>query len=235
MVKIYTLTDPRDNMVRYVGKTSRDPIRRFYGHWSCRGKSHSVRWVKVLKSLGLKPIMDVIDEVEDERWIQEEKFYISYFKFLGFNLTNLTEGGEGHSGRPIPKEVCDKIVASRRRNGTLTKPSLETRIKMKKAIDEKKKKYGSFWSPEERERIVSSRVGRKFSEKARQKMALMLQERNAKMTTNIHKFQKDGTFVGLYNSITQAAKEHNISHSSISHALRGKNPTAAGYIWKYAN
>lgn len=43
---------------------------------------------------------------------------------------------------------------------------------------------------------------------------------------------KDGDDV-IYDGITKAAKVHGVDRTTISAALRGKNPTAAGYKWKY--
>jgi hypothetical protein len=37
----------------------------------------------------------------------------------------------------------------------------------------------------------------------------------------------------VYNSTTEAAKAHEVDRTTVSAALRGKNPTAAGFRWKY--
>ena len=39
----------------------------------------------------------------------------------------------------------------------------------------------------------------------------------------------------VYNSITEAAKAHNVTVQEIFYTLRGAKPTAAGYSWKYAD
>lgn len=51
----------------------------------------------------------------------------------------------------------------------------------------------------------------------------------------IHQYSKNGKFLKTYNSLKEAAKELNISSSSISHCARGNKrfPTYAGFIWKY--
>lgn len=49
----------------------------------------------------------------------------------------------------------------------------------------------------------------------------------------INQYELDGTFIRGFNSITEAAKDLNISASGISQCLSGKNKKSGGYIWKY--
>jgi hypothetical protein len=95
---IYILQDPRNNLVKYIGK-SNNPHRRFLSHlWqTSKNKSYCYKWIQSLKKKGLKPIMTVIDEViEDWQWL--EQYWIEQFKQWGFILTNHTKGGEGAYG-----------------------------------------------------------------------------------------------------------------------------------------
>lgn len=48
-------------------------------------------------------------------------------------------------------------------------------------------------------------------------------------------YDKDETFIKEWNSMTDAANSCNIPHSSIYNCCKGKQKTAAGYIWKYKN
>jgi hypothetical protein len=64
---IYTLTDPRTNEIRYVGKAN-DVSQRYKAHLN-RARKHQIHksnWIKQLKKEGLKPIIDVIDIVPIE-------------------------------------------------------------------------------------------------------------------------------------------------------------------------
>lgn len=54
-----------------------------------------------------------------------------------------------------------------------------------------------------------------------------------KKRRKINQFESDGTFIRGFNSITEAAKDLNISASGISQCLSGKNKKSGGYIWKY--
>lgn len=102
MVKIYTLADPETSLIRYIGKTKQPLNKRYNNHISDyrlnKEKSHKNSWIISLKQRGLKPIIEVLDEVLEEDWILVEQYWISQLKTWGFNLTNMTSGGEGCVG-----------------------------------------------------------------------------------------------------------------------------------------
>jgi group I intron endonuclease len=95
---IYTLTDPRTNRVRYVGKAN-NVSQRYKAHLN-RARKHQVHkknWIEQLKREGLKPIIEVIDVVPIEDWIFWETYWISQLRQWGFDLINYTNGGDGCS------------------------------------------------------------------------------------------------------------------------------------------
>ena len=95
MVKIYVLKDPRNNSVRYVGATISTLKKRLTGHiWDARHLSgtRKINWINQLLELGLKPIIELIEETED--WIIREKYWVAYYK-QRTELVNTTSGGEG--------------------------------------------------------------------------------------------------------------------------------------------
>lgn len=93
---IYTLKDPRDQQIRYVGKAN-NISQRYKAHLnnSNNPTSHKNNWIALLKHLGLKPIMEIIEIVPIEEWIFWERYWISQFKTWGFDLTNHKDGGDG--------------------------------------------------------------------------------------------------------------------------------------------
>lgn len=98
-VSIYTLSDPRTTQVRYVGK-SVDPVRRLRNHLTpsrlTRQTTHLANWLKLLKSLGLRPLLAVVESnLTEESWPIRETYWISKFKEDGCDLTNCLPGGEG--------------------------------------------------------------------------------------------------------------------------------------------
>lgn len=99
MAYIYTLEDPTTGDVKYVGVTTRDLKKRWYDHCSNyylkKCNHRTANWIKSLKSKNLKPIINILDIVDDEFRYKEEMFYISLLKSWGFNLKNHTDGGSG--------------------------------------------------------------------------------------------------------------------------------------------
>ena len=93
---IYVLKDPITNEIKYVGK-SINPLDRCRKHISeakiTGVNNHRVNWIKSLLKLGLKPNIEIIDEIDGE-WEWLEQYWISQFKTWGFKLTNTTDGGE---------------------------------------------------------------------------------------------------------------------------------------------
>jgi len=86
-IKIYGLFDPRNNELRYVGKTN-NTRKRFSKHVNDKVITHKTCWIKSLSKLGLKPEIYVLDEIPSNEWKFWEQWYISYFLGLGCRLTN---------------------------------------------------------------------------------------------------------------------------------------------------
>ena len=86
-----------DGVIRYVGKSYRPNIRKNYQLSSSkRGLvTHKNNWIrKVLNSGGTINIR-ILEESDENNWIEREKYWIRQFD----NLTNISEGGDGHSGK----------------------------------------------------------------------------------------------------------------------------------------
>lgn len=96
---IYFLKDPENPIKGYVGKSD-NPTFRFGGHIrESRDKKPTYRknWIKSLASRGLKPVLEIVDEVPKSEWQFWEIEYIKVFRALGFKLVNGTNGGDGGS------------------------------------------------------------------------------------------------------------------------------------------
>ena len=93
---IYDLSCPITGNVIYVGKTSRTLNERLAQHISdtSRKNNHVQCWIKSLLNNNLKPVISILDEVDNFEWVFWEKHYISLFKSFNFKLCNHTEGGE---------------------------------------------------------------------------------------------------------------------------------------------
>jgi len=109
-VKIYKLIDPNSNEVRYVGKTITPLYDRLKVHIMQSKRSqkptYKEAWIKSLLKNDQRPIMELIEEVENDLWVEREVYWISYFK----NLTNLSKGGEsGNLGCTHSDELKAKL------------------------------------------------------------------------------------------------------------------------------
>lgn len=94
MCVIYALVDPRDNTVRYIGKTEK-PGLRFTSH--VRGESTYNRrlasWIKNLwRKRRMRPAMVPIETVELSTWAEAERRLISFYRSRG-RIFNIEAGG----------------------------------------------------------------------------------------------------------------------------------------------
>lgn len=142
---IYGLFDPKENELRYIGIT-KNPKRRLGRHLmpsKLKSPTYKNNWIKYLLSQNLKPVLQIFEEFSLEKEaFDSEIFYITYFKWLGCNLTNTANGGEGgFTGKPSeqtllklkeinskPKSETHKSRISASHIGI--KPGLETRLKI---------------------------------------------------------------------------------------------------------
>ena len=96
MTYIYTLSD--GNNIRYVGKTLH--LKKRYTSHICESHSkrtHKEKWIQKVLSNNGKIIMEILDECDEKISSEIESFWIELLKGWGFNLVNLTSGGEGAS------------------------------------------------------------------------------------------------------------------------------------------
>ena len=88
---IYGLRDPRNDVYKYIGKTTVG-VKRPLMHLK---KSHNIlvnQWVDELKEINLSPIVDVLENnVSLEQLSYREKHYIAYYSGISDQLFN---GGE---------------------------------------------------------------------------------------------------------------------------------------------
>lgn len=159
---IYTLADPRTHEVRYVGKAF-DLKKRFSIHVCDKTPTHRGRWIRHLRSVGLRPEMEVLETVidyDDTAWPEAEKFWISNLRFLGCRLTNADSGGL--SGKRQSLETKQKIGAANR-----------GRVHSEEIRRHMSESHVGFVVPKERrEKISLAMAGKKKSEATRARMRL---------------------------------------------------------------
>lgn len=127
---IYGLVDPRNDELRYIGKSQYGQYR-LASHLAPstlkKERTHKSNWIKSLLKLGLKPLFVVLKEASDnDDLCLLEIETIKFYKNLGVKLTNLTLGGEGWLGHTHTEEVRKKL--SKQKTGI--KMSEDAKLKM---------------------------------------------------------------------------------------------------------
>lgn len=89
---IYTLTDPRDGLVRYVGCAG-DIQERYEQHLYRPGTNEGKRmWIEGLMQEGMAPRMDTIETVQASIVGERERYWIAHFLLvLDMPLLNRTK------------------------------------------------------------------------------------------------------------------------------------------------
>jgi hypothetical protein len=226
-VYIYTLEHPVTKEVRYIGKT-KNPKERFHNHCNRLHNqySHKRNWINSLRNQGLKPVMNILDEIEESEWKYWEKFWIEQFRQWGFDLVNHTSGGDGltvgnqtsfkkgqkpwNYGKAKPKILKGNVGKTENSIKNQFKPGFIPWNKGSKGYSTSKK--GQFLSQTTKIKISNSLKGKESNKKR-----------------IIKQYNKNMELVKEYPSITEAVLKTGIK--SISNALTGRAKTAGGYIW----
>jgi hypothetical protein len=161
---VYTLVDPRNHLPFYVGKGSGERCNAHVveAKYYVKRKSLKLNKIRKLMRLGMEPIVIKLEEnVSDKQALDLECLLIAEMRDLGFNLTNMTDGGDGaqgykhteeykqmmsqrFKGRIITEEHRQKMCKPKSEQGrknmalarqtTLYRPSEETKKKMSEAL-----------------------------------------------------------------------------------------------------
>jgi hypothetical protein len=189
--EIYGLVDPRNQQLRYVGKTSCSLASRLRQHINdaARAKVNLKRfaWLNELRAAGLKPEIFELETVVGAGWQDAERYWISYFKFVGANLCNATEGGDGIQGFVSSEET------KRKRSLTMTQTMADPamRVKYSEAL---KRAYADplvrgrlvealrkTWTPERR--VANAAFLRDLANRPEQRLATSIRHKGKVLST----------------------------------------------------
>lgn len=150
---IYSLLDPMTKKIRYIGKAD-NPESRLLRHINrCNtDKNHNANWIRSLISKGMRPIMEIIDEVLHSEWRAAEAAYIIFYQEEGCSLVNALPGGQGF-GSEQDHPFFGKTF------------SAEVRARMSAGLKGKKK------SPEHCAKVSAALKGKKASPETRAKLS----------------------------------------------------------------
>lgn len=211
---IYTLSDPTTNQVRYVGKTVN--LKKRYSSHICNfnKKNKKENWVLSLKNKNEKPLMEVVDTVPYKNWEFWERYWISQFKAWGFDLVNLTEGGDNVCSDKTRKKL--KLAGKNRKQSPEAIEKTASANRGRKNTQEMKDKMSALFK------------GIKV------KPDVLLKRAKAQWKP-VLQFDLQGNFIKEYPNVKSAKNEINPINNSLGGCLKGKLKTWCGYKWEYKN
>ena len=223
-VKIYKLVDPTSLEVRYVGKTEKTLKHRLSMHITTsiknKNKTHKEAWITGLSFIGLRPLIELIEEVNFEDWQEKEIYWITQFE----NLTNTCSGGIGGTGRVYSESE-----------------RLQRSITMKKLIDEGKIDY-----TERALKISQSHKGKILSEMTKEKIRQcnlgkkQSREQKLKTARKVIRIDKENNKV-VFDSLAEASialgantqRQVKTFRGNICSVCKGNLKSYKGYKWQY--
>ena len=108
---IYTLSDPRDSSVRYIGRTTA-PETRFYAHKTNHDGTPKADWIRELRAEGFLPVMAIIDSSGDKVTAREkEQYWMNRYITDGCQLLNQTGAFNSNFLFKIPLSQFKKLSA----------------------------------------------------------------------------------------------------------------------------
>jgi hypothetical protein len=193
---VYALIDPRlDTLaIRYVGK-SVNPAHRLRQHYSYRGYNpHKDRWLDQLQALGIKPVLQVLQECEGNgAWSEVE--WIALLRAQGEPLTNLSKGGDGGVGG-WSHMTHEKCVAAGKASAAVRTPEQNAYACkcMRAALtQERRSEIGRQWAAD----VTAAHTPEQRSEIARKRWASITPEQRAARSCKVwetrRRNQQEGT------------------------------------------
>ncbi len=229
-VYIYVLSYNDD--IRYVGRTFNVNKRlRQHINESNKNNTHKSNWIRKVKSINIE-IIDVCNEDNYSFW---EQHYISLYRSWGFNLLNMTIGGEGVSGYKYTEE--GKLKRSIRMLGSKNhfygkNHTLET-IEILSNIDrsgEKNSMYGKKHKEISKKIMSNKKVG-------------VYDGINNPRAKKLYQYDLDNNLIKCWDFAKECADFYNISRGNISTFSKsntnvdlnskGKYRILSGFIFKY--
>jgi hypothetical protein len=222
---IYKLIDPITNEIRYIGLTFNSLKQRLKSHFNENAKSHKCAWIDKLKSQGLKPIIESIEEniSSYEEACEREIYYINYFKENGHDLTNHASGG--NKNKKMSDETIKKMSESQKKRYETYKLILSEETKKRMSESTKLR----MQNPEEIQKLKISNKRYEDSKSEEQKLKDILIQNHK----DVYQYDKNMNLINKYPSINNAAKYNNIDCGNITKCCKHKVVAVGGYIWRF--
>lgn len=221
-VNIYTLSDPDTLEVRYIGKTVSKISYRLAAHISetkaNKSKSYRNSWISGILKRGKKPIIELLETVDNSLWRDYERYWISQFKTWGFDLVNMTDGGDGATNQIRTQESINKFKK------TISKMIASGEIDYsERAKKISKSSIGKKLSEETKLKLRNINLGKKYSDETKRK----------KSKGGVLQYDLNMNLVGEYKSLSHAQEETGFLRGNISSACTNRLKTYKKFIWRY--
>lgn len=261
MFFVYSLIDPRNLRVRYVGM-SKNPRKRLLMHVRPSnvhkeihtGNKHKGSWIKQLLDAGMQPIQVITEACETlADVIAAEKFWIKLFSSLECPLVNKTTGGEGVPGY-VPTEATKNKISEN------TRAAMRCPIIREKIRESAKGRFGGMngktQSPEARLKMSIAKKGKipaiaktghteackkRMSEIAKKSFAngrttragIGHSDKTKQTLREAHGVRLQDQFGNQYLSINEAHQKTKIARKTIRRMLDGTLGEKKGYRFTY--
>ncbi len=258
-VKVYCLRCPKTNAPKYVGRTG-DIMQRKKAH---NNKARDINtkkrnWIHELRKEGLKPILEVLIEVNNELGHYWELYYLKLFISQGYklvnnnidNLGNQTSFVKGHNA--IPVVAIDKNYQYIAEFDSCEEGSIfiNSTSNVHSAISGRLKTAGGYvWLKKldyDKLTLASIKliVDRAFDTSNRGNKGTQFKDGHVawnkgkkgklKPDKNVHQYSAiTGEFIKTWNTARIAANELKCNEEGIGQCARGKFKSSGGYIWSY--
>ena len=234
---IYKITN-KINGTYYIGCTERLPYIRFREHIKESNTSNYYihRSIKKYGSFNFTyKIIDAastIDELHDL-----EKYYIQVFesniyKFPDGKGMNMTDGGEGFTGRTHTEET-KKLIGEKGKGNQYCvgyKHTNATKRNMSRGQRGCKKPPRT---KTHREKLRQANLGKKLSEEHKKKLSKAHTGKKGIGIIKVAQYTLDNEFIREFESIKEAAELTSANASHISSVCKGKRKQTGGFVWKY--
>lgn len=222
----------------YIGQTITSVENRFSSHKSCaknlKYKNHIYNAIRLIgiEHFFIKEEYKVENEdklIMRKKLDEMEKYYIKKYKDLNIELYNMTNGGdhidEGYFNKPIIQYSLDGSIVC---------------------------KYNSIVEAARQNNISSSTIGGCCNKSHFTSMGyiwrfqddlLTLDDLNVisthgnsfRVKKKVSQYSLEGNFIRTYDSISDAARDNNISQGDICSCCKNKIRFAGSYIWRYSD
>jgi hypothetical protein len=210
----------------YVGKAN-NPKQRLSRHLYSVKQGSSLKVHNKLRKLILNDEtwdLIILEEAADDLIDEREIHWIAHYKSQGFILCNLTDGGEGGSGK-LSKEALDRRKHKReemRKQNDGYVYSEASRLKISQALKGRPKT--------DQHKLSLSKAWKRTQEQKESQKQKASKTSTGKI--NIKKFKcfsPDGVEYITEHGLTQFCREHNLIRSCMSYVANGRYKTHKGW------